>query len=94
MLEAEIPVKITLHGNFLAGTHGFMCFLRHELIPSPLRDFRRREPAGTGKFTCGFFRRFPAGTLCVPSPMPFPNIRTKHIVESSCAVFINNLKRV
>jgi len=26
-LEAEIQVHITLYGNFLAGTHGFTCFL-------------------------------------------------------------------
>jgi len=48
---------------------GLRVFLQHKSLPPPVRDFRRWEPAGTGEFTCGFFHRFPAGTLCTPEPV-------------------------
>ena len=77
--ETRTQVKITLYGNFIAGICGFTCFLQHKSLPPPVRDFRRWEPVGTGGFTCGFFHRFPTGTLCTPEPVLSPRRRYNSI---------------
>ena len=54
-------------------THRFTGFLKLKWTPSPVWDFSCRGPTCTGEFTCGFFHRFPAGTFCIPEPVPSPN---------------------
>jgi len=52
--------------RFYCGYLWVTCFLWVKSLPPPVQDFRHWEPAGMGEFTCGFFHRFPMGTICTP----------------------------